>query len=1038
MTRFVCFTVRRRQSRQLLLNSDAICSELNLPRLINIERGVFIKFRKFSFRNRRYKTANMAMSANEVRQKFIEFFQKQHDHLYVHSSSTIPLDDPTLLFTNAGMNQFKPLFLGTVDPNSDMAKYKRVCNTQKCIRAGGKHNDLDDVGKDVYHHTFFEMLGNWSFANYFKEEAISMAMELLLTEYKLDKNRLYATYFEGNPKFDLQPDLEAKNLWAKFLPEDHILPGNMKDNFWEMGETGPCGPCSELHFDRIGGGRNAAHLVNKDDPDVLEIWNLVFIQFNRESDGSLKSLPNKHVDTGMGFERITSVIQDKRSNYDTDLFMPIFKAIEAGTGTRPYGGKVGDEDADKIDMAYRVVADHIRTLSIAISDGGRPDNIGRGYVLRRILRRGIRFAIKKLNAKPGFFASLVDTVVLILGNAFPELKKDPQYVKDVINEEEAQFLKTLTRGQKLLEKTIAKLNSKTFPGDVAWRLYDTYGFPTDLTQLICEENGLFINMSQYNEAKQLAQLQSSNSTTDIEDTVLLDVHAIDELKSKFFLYTNDAPKYDYQFSDSASEYVLRPCQATIKAIRFDKQFVDSCKASQKCGLLFDQTSFYAEQGGQIFDEGYATIVTSGSDEDEQLEFIVENVQVRGGFILHIGTLTSSNDESCIKVGDKVILHVDMARRRQIMNNHTATHVLNFGLRKVLNEADQRGSLVAPDRLRFDFTAKGALSIDEVRNVERMCDEVIGRGLDVYAKETPLSVAKAIQGLRAVFDETYPDPVRVVSVGKPIEDLIADPNGPSAFEYSVEFCGGTHLTNSAHMEKLVITSEEAIAKGVRRIIAMTGNEAIKAVKKADLLSKNIDELTNELNETVKSSEKMQLNQSALNRKINNLNDEISQSVTSHVAKDALRKDLQKLKKLLSDIDLKNKAALLSKALDECAKQVEQLKANNTTTHIVQEFNVNGDAKSLNTIQNYFKQHLPSVSLLLFSIDYINEKIVCLSSVPEGQVSKLKANEWLNQITEKINGKGGGRETTAQATGTNITSLNDCLDVASKFAALKLGN
>lgn len=400
-----------------------------------------------------------------------------------------------------------------------------------------------------------------------------MAMELLLDVFKIDKDRLYATYFEGNSNSGLDPDVDTREIWKKYLPEDHILKGNMKDNFWEMGETGPCGPCTEIHFDRIG-GRNAAHLVNMDDPDVLEIWNLVFIQFNRETDGSLRPLPNKHVDTGMGFERLTSVIQKKRSNYDTDLFVPIFEAIQKGTGIRPYTGKVGAEDADKIDMAYRVVADHIRTLVVSISDGGRPDNIGRGYVLRRILRRGIRFAIKKLNSKPGFFADLVDIVVDLLGDAFPEVRKDPQFVKDVINEEETQFLKTLTRGQKLLEKTILKLNAgeKVFPGEIAWRLYDTYGFPFDLTELICEESGLSIDKVKYEEAKQLSQSKSQNANQNIQEDIMLDVHSIEELKSKLFLHTNDAPKYDYTFelTNSSANYVLRECKATIKAIRYNK------------------------------------------------------------------------------------------------------------------------------------------------------------------------------------------------------------------------------------------------------------------------------------------------------------------------------------------------------------------------------------------------------------------------------------------------------------------------------------
>lgn len=967
------------------------------------------------------------MKASEIRQKHFDFFAKKHGHTYVHSSSTIPLDDPTLLFTNAGMNQYKPIFLGTVDPSSEMAKYTRAHNSQKCIRAGGKHNDLDDVGKDVYHHTFFEMLGNWSFADYFKEKAIDMAMELLVDEFGLDKSRLYATYFEGYEKSGLEPDEETKNLWLKHLPENQIIKGDMKDNFWEMGETGPCGPCTEIHYDRIG-GRNAAHLVNMDDPDVLEIWNVVFIQYNREADSSLKSLPSKHVDTGMGFERLVSVIQDKRSNYDTDVFIPIFDAIQKSTGTTPYTGKVGDDDPNKIDMAYRVVADHIRTLVISISDGGRPDNIGRGYVLRRILRRGIRFAIKKLNAKPGFLASLVDVVVELIGDTFPEVKKDPQAVKDIINEEETQFLKTLSRGQKLMEKIISKLDkdTKVFPGDVAWRLYDTYGFPFDLTQLICEESGLVIDQEKFDAAKLHSQTLSQNTGQVNQDHIMLDVHSIDELKSKKFAHTNDAHKYEYTYEND--KYSQKTCKAVVKAIRANKQFIDEVNAGQECGILLDQTTFYAEQGGQMYDEGFISKSENSENDQDELEFVVRNVQVRGGYILHIGSVESGQ----IKVGDTVYLHVDIDRRSQVMNNHTGTHVLNFGIRKVIGEADQRGSLVAPERLRFDFTSKAALKVDQIKKIEEQCDEVINKKYPVYAKEVPLAVAKAIQGLRAVFDETYPDPVRVVSVGKSIDEMINDPNCPAAFDYSVEFCGGTHLLNSEHMKKFVVLSEEAISKGVRRIIALTGSEALKAHKKADSLAVEVKDLVELIQGQLKTS-KETLNLNQMMKKIISLNDMINQSQISYWRKDSLRKDLENLKKSLAELDKANKVKLLAQAMEDCKLFVEN---NPTATKVIKEFKIGGEAKSLNDIMKLLKQSLPEASVMLFSIDDLNNKILCLSSVPDSKKGTLKANEWINQISTVMNGKGGGKDTSAQATGTNTSGLNQCIDLASKFADLKL--
>ena len=620
------------------------------------------------------------------------------------------------------------------------------------------------------------------------------------------------TYFGGEPSAGLEPDLEAKQLWMDLgLPEARVLPGNMKDNFWEMGETGPCGPCSEIHYDRIGGGRDAAPLVNMDDPDVIEIWNLVFMQFNRESDKSLKPLPKKHIDCGLGFERLVSLLQDKRSNYDTDVFTPIFEAIQRGTGAKEYTGKLGDEDADGVDMAYRVVADHVRTLTIALADGGRPDNVGRGYVLRRILRRGIRFATEKLNAKPGFFASLVDVVVELLGETFPEVLKDPQATKDVINEEEAQFLKTLSRGRKLLDRTIAKLptGTKVLPGDIAWRLYDTYGFPVDLTQLMSEERGLQVDIDGYEVSKQAAQLASQGATGAAEDRIALDVHSITHLRDDLKLpATDDAPKYDYEPDSKRPDavYKFAPCRAKVVALRRDKKFVDSAE-NEEVGVMLDRTCFYAEQGGQIYDEGFLV-----KADDEAVELKVSNVQVRGGYVLHRGRL-----EGRLTVGDTVQTQLDGERRKNVMNNHTGTHVLNYALRKGLEaEADQKGSLVAPDKLRFDFSAAKALTIAQVKKVEEAANEMIAKNEEVYAKESALAVAKTIQGLRAVFDETYPDPVRVVSIGVPVETMEADPTSPAGSATSVEFCGGTHLRRAGHIGKFIIASEEAIAKGVKKL------------------------------------------------------------------------------------------------------------------------------------------------------------------------------------------------------------------------------
>lgn len=964
---------------------------------------------------------NSSLTANQIRDAFIDFF-KEKEHIYVHSSSTIPLDDPTLLFANAGMNQFKPIFLGTVDPNSDMSKYVRVANTQKCIRAGGKHNDLDDVGKDVYHHTFFEMLGNWSFGNYYKQEMCTWAWELLTDRLGLEKDRLYVTYFGGDKSAGLDPDNETKSIWLSLgLAEDRVMPFGMKDNFWEMGETGPCGPCSEIHYDRIGGGRDASKMVNRDDPDVLEIWNLVFIQFNREADSSLKLLPKKHVDCGLGLERLVSVIQRKRSNYDTDFFTPLFDAIHKMTDCPPYQGRVGKEDADGVDMAYRVLADHARTLTVALADGGRPDNAGRGYVLRRILRRAVRYATEKLNAKPGMFASLVDTVVTLLGDAFPEVRKDPESVKEIINEEEAQFLKTLTRGHKLLERNINKLGgSRVLPGDVAWRLYDTYGFPVDLTLLMSEEKGLTIDMEAFDKAKQHSLLMSQGAAGAVDDQVNLDVHAINELQSRGVAPTDDILKYNYT-ADIEGTYKFEPATGKVIALRFNKQFVDQVTTGNECGVLLDRTNFYAEQGGQTYDEGF--LVKEG---EEEVEFKVKNVQVRGGYVLHIGVI-----EGTLKVGDTTRLMIDEPRRCAIMKNHTGTHMLNFALREVLKEADQRGSLVAPDRLRFDFTAKGAMKVPEVQAAEEIVNKMASKNEEVYARETALAVAKSIQGLRAVFDEVYPDPVRVVSVGVSVEQLESDPMGPGGSVTTVEFCGGTHLRRSGHVGQFYIVSEEAISKGIRRIIAVTGTEAAKARHRLEMLEKSVTRLT----QNVKGlSQSTQISDRELNHQIVALDDEVAQSTICYWKKDALRVELKALKKIVDDVDKARKAAITTEVVEESKKMME---ASPDQKFVVHEFKAGSNAKALDAAIKQYKTLSPKTSTMFFSVDSDTNKILCMCAVPtEVAGNGLNAKEWIDQVVGVIGGKGGGKDVSAQATGSNPSGITEAMNIARDFANMKL--
>lgn len=617
-------------------------------------------------------------SSERIRQTFVDYFVQTKGHVYWHSSPVVPVNDPTLLFANAGMNQFKPLLLGTCDPALEMASLTRAVNSQKCIRAGGKHNDLDDVGKDVYHHTYFEMLGNWSFGDFFKEEAIDWAWDILVNTYCLDASRLYATYFGGDENQGLPPDLAARDIWRKYLPDSKIIACGAKDNFWEMGNVGPCGPCSEIHFDRVG-DRDAAHLVNADVPDVIEIWNLVFMQFNREADESLKPLPNLHVDTGMGLERLASILQGKTSNYDTDVFVPIFNEIQRICGCRRYTGLIGAEDKGNFDMAYRVVADHIRAITFAITDGAVPSNDGRGYVLRRILRRAVRYGQEILGAPGGFFASLVPVVVENFKTAFPELEPKKDFVMSVIASEEESFTRTLDQGVKHFRRVVQDLqkdNQTVVPGKEAHLLFGSMGFPYDLTELMAAELGMTVDKEGFE-----ALMENDRQISAASEALRKGCGSRDmtmQAEQTAWLLSTNVPTTDVE-----NKYVWNQKQdASVLAVFTGRGgstsgFVESATGEDDViGLILDKSPFYYEGGGQIYDTGVITL--SGSN----CIFTVMNVQSYAGYVVHVGTLGGGAQ---VRVGDSVECAVDYERRGLVAPNHTLTHVLNFALRKVLLE-----------------------------------------------------------------------------------------------------------------------------------------------------------------------------------------------------------------------------------------------------------------------------------------------------------------------------------------------------------------
>ncbi len=726
------------------------------------------------------------MTANEIRDSFKKFFESKQ-HAIVPSAPMVIKDDPTLMFTNAGMNQWKDIILGTRDPEP-----RRRADTQKCLRVSGKHNDLEEVGHDTYHHTMFEMLGNWSFGDYFKEGAIDMAWEYLVDVLKLNPADLYVTVFEGSPEENIPRDDEAAKYWAKHVPEDHIINGNKHDNFWEMGDTGPCGPCSEIHVDsrtpeqRKASGKSGRELVNQDDPQVIEIWNLVFMQFNRKADGSLEKLSMNVIDTGMGFERLVRMLQGKHSNYDTDIFQPIIKAEEQITGLKYTTFEEGEVDKaqDDINVAMRVCADHLRAVSFSIADGQLPSNAKAGYVIRRILRRAVRYAYTFLGQKESFLYKLVPTLVHEMGDAFPELKAQQQLISKVMKEEEDAFLRTLDKGISLLDKAMEELKGAgqtELDGVQAFRLFDTYGFPLDLTELICRENGFTVNEAQFNVEMQKQKERARNAAA-VENSDWVE------------LAQGEQQFVGYDFTEYEC-HILRYRKVTQKKNEFYE-------------LVLDNTPFYGEMGGQVGDCG---VICNEAETIEIIDTKRENNQS-----VHIVKQLPKDPAA------QFMACVDTDKRDASAANHTATHLLDYALKQVLGDhVEQKGSFVSPDTLRFDFSHFQKVTDEEIRQVERMVNEMIREDIQLDEhRDVPFEEAKKL-GAIALFGEKYGDKVRVVRFGP-----------------SCEFCGGIHAKATGKIGFFKIISESSVAAGIRRIEAKTGKECEELLYKTEDILKAV--------------------------------------------------------------------------------------------------------------------------------------------------------------------------------------------------------
>ena len=871
------------------------------------------------------------MTAKEIRDSFKSFFESK-GHQIVPSAPMVVKDDPTLMFTNAGMNQFKDIILGNAP-----AKYKRVADSQKCLRVSGKHNDLEEVGHDTYHHTMFEMLGNWSFGDYFKEEAIAWAWEYLVDVLKLNPENLYATVFEGSAEDGLERDNEAAGYWEKYLPKDHIINGNKKDNFWEMGDTGPCGPCSEIHIDLRPAEERAKisgrDLVNHDHPQVIEIWNLVFMQFNRKADGSLEGLPAKVIDTGMGFERLCMAMQGKTSNYDTDVFQPMIKAIAAMAGTE-YG-----KDAQQ-DVAMRVIADHIRTIAFSITDGQLPSNAKAGYVIRRILRRAVRYGYTFLGQKQAFMYKLLPVLIDNMGEAYPELKAQQTLIEKVIKEEEDSFLRTLETGIRLLEKTMneAKAAGKTeISGVDGFTLYDTFGFPLDLTELILRENGMTVNEEEF-KAEMQKQKERARNAAAVETG---DWITLNEGETNFV-------GYDY------TEY-----ETTILRYRQVKQ-----KNQTLYQIVLSDTPFYAESGGQVGDTGVLC------SEFETIEII--DTKKENNLPIHIAKKLPEHMEA------PMMACVDTDKRAACAANHSCTHLLDEALREVLGtHVEQKGSLVSPDSLRFDFSHFQKVTDEELRKVEHLVNAKIRENVALQEyRNIPIEEAKEL-GAIALFGEKYGDEVRVIQFGN-----------------SIEFCGGTHVSSTGKIGMVRIISESSVAAGVRRIEAITGEKVENMI------------------------DKIQDTMADLKALFNNVPD----------LKSAIRKAIEEnagLKKQVEEF-MKEKAASLKNELMANAKEMGGVKVIKTVAPISADvakdiaFQLKGEVTgSLLVVIGSVEGGKPMLTVML-SEDLVK--------------NGLKAGMLVKEAAKLIQGGGGGAPHFATAGGKNSEGLLSAVDKVIELAGL----